>query len=256
MASGLAGAGRRRSERRAFGALLCAGLAAPAGAAEGLRATVAWTSDYIVRGVSLSDRHGAAQAGLTYSHPAGGYVGVWGSSIDSANDSFYPVSPSAAADSEIDAFAGYARRLTADWTVDVKAAAYLYPNDPSPVSYNYVEFSVGTSWRERLTVNAAVSPSTTVLSRATALVDRVALDANVAWAQPLGHWVTGSLGIGHRELAAAGLSGYDYASASLATQGRHWSVALGHFRTDDRARRLFGERLAGARTTVTLAVQW
>lgn len=40
------------------------------------------TTDYVYRGVTRSDGHGAAQLGADISFDSGAYIGVWGSTID------------------------------------------------------------------------------------------------------------------------------------------------------------------------------
>ena len=44
--------------------------------------SVAATSDYVFRGASQTDEGPALQAGLTYTAPAGFYVGAWASNVD------------------------------------------------------------------------------------------------------------------------------------------------------------------------------
>jgi uncharacterized protein (TIGR02001 family) len=231
-------------------------VAGPALSADGLRASAGLTTEYLHRGISQSDGHGALQGSLVYWHPSGPYVGVWASSIDTASDAFYPVTASASADLEVDLFAGYARRLGADWVLDLKTVAYGYPNDPAPVSYDYLEFSAGVAWRERLFATAAFTPSTTWLARTPVRRNRAALDAELSMRQPLNDWVTWMIGVGYRELDAPGPTGYVYGSTSLALQLRRVSLELGHHRVDHNADALFGTRLAGRHTVFTATVSF
>jgi len=117
----------------ALGALVIAGAGATSAAkAEdfGLpgefEAEVTFVSDYIFRGVSMSDEDPAIQGGLTWGHESGFYAGIWGSSgkFDNGNVEF-------------DYFVGYGTEVNGV-SFDVSVIYYTYPGDG--VSGNYWEF--------------------------------------------------------------------------------------------------------------------
>ena len=85
--------------------------AASEGTDNGLSASIELVSDYRFRGVSLSDRRPAIQAGAEYAHSSGLFAGVWGSS---------------GVDAEVDAYVGYSGRA-AGLSYTVTAARYMYP---------------------------------------------------------------------------------------------------------------------------------
>jgi hypothetical protein len=99
----------------------------------------------------------------------------------------------------------------------------------------------------------AFSPGATWPAR-TAARRRAALAIEFGLQLPLSRWLTGTLGVGHRELDAPGTSGYRYGSASLTLQTHRVSFELGHYGTDGHGRWLFGERVAGRRTVFTAMV--
>ncbi len=147
-------------------AVACLCVATVGRAADGVHGTAAVTTDYVHRGVSQSDGRSAWQGSLTYWHPTGAYGGVWASTLRTSNPYVYPASAgSDGADLELDLFAGYGRPIGTDWTLDVKAIGYLYPDDPAPVSYDYLELSVGASWRQRWYATLAYAPRTTWVAR-------------------------------------------------------------------------------------------
>jgi uncharacterized protein (TIGR02001 family) len=120
-------------------------------AADGLSGSLGVTTDYVHRGVSQSAGHAAVQGSLVYWHPTGLYAGAWGSTLHAATPYAYPATVgSRTADVEVDLFAGFGKPVGTDWTMDLKAVAYLYPNDPAPVNYDYLEIAVGAAWRQRL----------------------------------------------------------------------------------------------------------
>jgi uncharacterized protein (TIGR02001 family) len=80
-------------------------------------------SDYRFRGVSLSNRKPALQAGVEYAHSSGFFGGTWGSNIAEVDT----------ANVELDLYAGYAG-TAAGMTYTVTALKYLYPG-ASGLSY-------------------------------------------------------------------------------------------------------------------------
>jgi uncharacterized protein (TIGR02001 family) len=84
-------------------------------------------SDYRFRGLSLSDRKPALQAGAEYAHQSGFFVGAWGSTIARYGG----------ARQELDLYAGYAGSAKG---LDYRASVtrYLYPGGHG---VNYVELN-------------------------------------------------------------------------------------------------------------------
>ena len=241
----------------AWGLVAAALLVGPSRAADGLQGSLALTTDYVHRGISQSDGGLALQGSLTYWHPTGFYIGAWGSSLDGNYAYVYPQSAGKrAAPMELDVFAGFGKPVGTDWMLDFKTVGYLYPDDPAPVSYNYVEFSAGAAWRQRWYATVAITPRTTWVARGGAGRNRTAVNAELAWQQPLNAWLTASAGAGYRELIAPGRSGYLYGSAALALPLRRGSLELGWFTTDSTARWLFGSHLAGNRAALTATVNF
>ncbi|MEM9100952.1 MAG: TorF family putative porin [Pseudomonadota bacterium] len=91
-------------------------------------ANVSLVSNYIFRGVSLSNDEPATQGGFDLSHSSGAYLGVWGSS-DSGNG-------------EIDFYGGYAFSVSDDFSVDVGVLRYYYPG----VGEHTTEYHIGLSY--------------------------------------------------------------------------------------------------------------
>lgn len=110
-----------------FGLVLGASavLAAPAMAQEepagpfSLTGNVTFASQYVFRGVSLSNEKPAIQGGLTLSHESGFYASAWGSS-GKFNDGAGSV--------EFDYIAGYATEVSGI-KLDASVTYYTYPGD-------------------------------------------------------------------------------------------------------------------------------
>jgi len=105
--------------------------AATAGAAHAeVTANVALTSDYVFRGVSLSDNGPAIQGGADYTSEVW-YAGVWSSSLSDGM--------------EIDLYAGFTPSTgPVEW--DLGVISYFYPGaDDDGAEFDYVEFKAAAS---------------------------------------------------------------------------------------------------------------
>ncbi|MFY7939331.1 MAG: TorF family putative porin [Burkholderiaceae bacterium] len=83
---------------------------------------VALSSDYRYRGISQTRLKPAISGGVDYAIPGGFYVGAWASSIRWIDD--------VGGDSkvEVDIYGGYKGEISKDFTFDVGALQYWYPN--------------------------------------------------------------------------------------------------------------------------------
>lgn len=105
--------------------------------AEGpISGTVTFVSDYLSRGVSLSDGRPAIQGSLDYGHDSGLYAGLWGSSVSSELNS---------SGVEFDVYLGYATSFGA-FGVDVSVTRFIFPGDASSDDTDSTEFKVAASY--------------------------------------------------------------------------------------------------------------
>lgn len=114
-----------------------------------LTGNIGIVSNYLSRGISLTQGGPALQGGVDYNHPSGLYVSLWGSSVSNAayNNS---------AGMELDVIAGV-RQKWGDWDVEASLVTYNFPRayvNGTDVSYNTQEIKLGVG---RSGVNAAVS---------------------------------------------------------------------------------------------------
>lgn len=80
---------------------------------------VALTSDYMFRGISQTQGHGAIQGGLDIAHESGLYVGTWASNVDFGGD----------ASVEFDYYLGFGNSITDDISYDLGWIKYDYPGE-------------------------------------------------------------------------------------------------------------------------------
>lgn len=115
-----------------------------AGASE-LSGSVTVTSEYIYRGLALSDGDPALQAGLDYAHDSGLFAGAWGSTIDLR-------SPASERDYELDFYAGYHHEFQAPFTATATLLRYTYPGREGLHDYDYTEFLLSASFLEHYAI--------------------------------------------------------------------------------------------------------
>ncbi|MTI62936.1 TorF family putative porin [Methylophaga sp.] len=89
-------------------------------------ASVAFSSEYIWRGISQTDGDPAISGSLDYAHSSGFYAGVWGSNVDYGDD----------ASAEFDAYLGYGGEFGESGIgYDVGFLRYMFPGE----DYNFNE---------------------------------------------------------------------------------------------------------------------
>ncbi len=113
-----------------------------------------FVTDYRFRGVSLSNRDPAVQAGLEMETKPGIYVGLWGSSIAEFNG----------ATTEIDLYGGWRGSFGAIST-DIGIIAYLYPGGVDTNIYELYGSVSGTVGPAELTVGLNIAPNQGNLDR-------------------------------------------------------------------------------------------
>jgi len=99
---------------------------------------LAFTTDYVFRGVSQTKEDPAIQGSFEYSLPSGFYLGLWGSNVDSSISE---------GDLELDFCGGYRRDITDRLNLDLSLLYYHYPSGGSDPEPDYVEAHVGLGYR-------------------------------------------------------------------------------------------------------------
>ena len=110
------------------------------------------TTDYVYRGVSHSDEHGAVQIGVDVGFDSGFYLGVWGSTIDIGGGT------PRQRDREVNYYLGYSYDVSRRCTIGTNAVAYAFPGAKGPIDYDYVEYSLTANYDDRLWLEYGRSP--------------------------------------------------------------------------------------------------
>lgn len=102
-------------------------------------ANMAFTNDYVFRGISQSDETFAVQGGIDLEHDSGLYLGAWASSVDFNDDS----ATVQGATAEVDVYGGYASTFKDWFNYDLGVIYYIYPGADESLNYDFVEFAAG-----------------------------------------------------------------------------------------------------------------
>ncbi|HYL02178.1 MAG TPA: TorF family putative porin [Steroidobacteraceae bacterium] len=205
---------------------------------------LAVTSDYIYRGVSESDGHGALQADLHAATSTGTFAGVWASTRDR------DLVPGSAG--ELQLYLGQRFALGSAWSATLSARDDSFVGNASSGADDYQELDLTFAWLDRWTVSLGAIPNAARyltyeaygsaeyyrLGRSPAYV----ADSAVQWLLARALYATG--GVGYYYASSRGprpreAIGYAYGNAGLAWQLERWRLDVGYFATQRRAARLF-----------------
>jgi uncharacterized protein (TIGR02001 family) len=232
----------RRVQWIAVSATLLAGTA-QAGPFDGpfsFGGNLAYTTDYIYRGLSESNDEGAVQ-GDVHVNKGEAFAGVWASTRDS---NLIPY-----ANSDLEVYLGRRFDLGSEWSASVSARSHYYL-DAGGLPDDYQEVSASIAWLDRWTFSLSAIPNSVRwygftyddtyhymrLGRAPAWV----VETSAQWLIYAGLFVTA--GAGYYYAGSVGNeagAGYVYANGGLAYEYRQWRVELGYFFAQNEAQQVF-----------------
>jgi uncharacterized protein (TIGR02001 family) len=217
----------RKSRRACLAAALFAA-GGSASAAE-LDASVAFSTNYVVHGLSRSWNQGALQGHVALVGERGWSAGIWGSSVE-----LYPGGP----DAELDYYLAGRWAPNRDWALATRLTRYEFQG-PTSFSYDYTEVSASATFRERLTATVAYSPDHSFFSGQGRGLDEPALTLEASVRQPLTRRLHLMAGVGQRRLGAPVDGTYWYWSGGGEVAWQRLSLNLSYLGADHRADRLF-----------------
>lgn len=218
-------------------------------------ATLAYTTDYVHRGLTQSSGEGAIQAGAGLRFSPGVYANVWGSTIDTDR-----LGPDFGDGSgyELDILLGLSRPLSAHWRWDVNVGRYLYLEDRRNLDYHYTEYAAAIAFRERLRLSLAWSPKVTDHTRRPvpqALSGpRMVYELSGEW--PLTRWIGLAGGGGYNDSREVSDLSYWYWSAGVNLRWRRYALGLRHYSTDSDARERWSDGRAADRFAADLVLSF
>lgn len=146
------------SSRQLFLVFLAMPVCAPLAVASDFNAIATLTSEYIYRGLALSNGNPALQFGVDYEHDSGLFAGAWASTIDLS-------SRFGQRDVELDFYAGYHYAPTAPWQASLSLLRHTYPGETGSHSYAYNELLLAASAGDHLFIELGYSNNFSDLER-------------------------------------------------------------------------------------------
>lgn len=107
------------------------GAAVPAVHAADFSGSVAYTTDYVFRGISQTQGDGTPQIGAKVAFDSGFYGSVWSSKVDYGD--------ALGTDAEVDLVAGWNHTFAERWNLDVNLTRFTYPGTRAPTNLDYNE---------------------------------------------------------------------------------------------------------------------
>jgi len=230
--------------------LLLATLSAQAGQALDFGGSLAFTSDYIYRGVSESNGHEAVQADL-HADSSGSFVGAWGSTRDHDLDPY--------ADYDLEIYLGHRFDLSSSWSATLSARGHYFVGGAQEGSTDYQQITGSLTYLDRWTLSVSAIPN------AVHYWYESRVGRSPAWiADTTGQWlvhaagvlVTGGAGYYYASRTGTGIAaggGYAYGNAGLAFERGRWRVDVGYFLAQGKARLLIPYPIPADRVAGTVA---
>ena len=187
-----------------------------------------YTTDYIFRGISETDGHGAGQLDVHASTLDGTFVGVFGSTIGRVREHYW--------DYEVEAYVGHRFDLSPSWSTSVSAVNYSYFGGNIPISNDYQELTVSASYLDRWTLSVSSSPNVVRFNREYRLGRYPGYAAEASAQLPFVGRLFLTAGIGYYQIGSGddGL-GYAYGNGGLAFQYKSLRIDGGYYVTQAHA---------------------
>jgi uncharacterized protein (TIGR02001 family) len=199
-------------------------------------------SDYVFRGASQSNEDPTVQAGLDYLHPGGVFAGVFVAHTEFPENAFGSNRGSV----ELDAYLGYSHAVGRNWSWDVAALHYDYP-DSTGFDYSYNELAANLHYRDvlRLGMTASNDASAGRESGWTAEIE-------VSHSLTDRYQVSGSLG--HYEFERTDWDDYVFWDLGVSAVAGAFTFDLRYFDTDGDEAGFAGVQLTGSRLVGSVSV--
>ena len=175
------------------------------------------------------------QADLHYRSSQRWVVGVWASTVN--------FDPRRGGSAEIDVYAGRDWTLDRDWDARIGITHYFYPDDASPLRYEYDEVSGSLSWQSRVSVTVAWSPEVTRRSESAVARNASAASYELTASQPLHGRLSAVAGIGYYDLPSVLRADYMFWNAGFNLGVGRAQLGLMYIATDHAAKRAFGNEV-------------
>jgi uncharacterized protein (TIGR02001 family) len=202
---------------------------------------IAYTSDYVFRGISATAGRSAGQIDLHVSFENGTFLGAFASTLGRV---WYLPYGNFGWDYELEEYLGHRFDLSSTWSATLTAVNYSYQGGNAPSSNDYQELSAAVSYLDSWTVTLAADPNAVRYDRGYRLGRYPAYTLDASAQLPLIGRLFVTAGAGYYTSEHAG---YGYGNAGLAFEFRSLRLDAGYYVAPDRAHTLFPYGRAGSR---------
>lgn len=208
-------------------------------------ATLQYTSDYVLRGVSQSDGAAVPQGGLQFRGDGGTFAGVWASPI--------VFDPENGRRPEVDAYVGHRWQPGARVALQATASRYVFPRDRAPLNYDYSEFAVQVELDDRFALGLAWAPDYSQYSSVGVALNRSLASAELSVRQSVADGVVVNGSVAYYDYTDLFGDGYWAWGMGVAWSGGPWSLTAQRLASDGTAAGWFGASRAGPRWALTVS---
>ncbi|MGI9203139.1 MAG: TorF family putative porin [Woeseiaceae bacterium] len=201
------------------------------------------TTDYVYRGVTRSDGHGAIQLGGDISFDAGFYAGIWGSTVDIGNN------VTRQRDTEVNYYLGYSYQASDRWTIGGNVVSYQFPGAFGALDYDHEEYAVTLNYNDQWWFEYAQAPD-----YYGAGVRAHNYELFTEW--PLPHQVSLSVGIGHFDVGDFSGDSYTFWQLGASRPLGPLDIDLRYHDTSNWVPRVSSPERADARFVLTARFQF
>ena len=216
-------------------------LCAACGLAQAQDITVygALTTDYLFRGASSSEGHGAAQLGIDVSGESGLFGGIWASTTDITTGNRNR-------SREVDYYVGYVHYFANDWSASLSVNHYSYPGAEGNVDYDYTEWASVISIDDRLWFE--IDYTNSIFGHRESALN---LEALAGWPLPASLSLT--TGIGYFDVSDFAGNGYPYWQLGVSRPFGWTTLDLRFHDSNNVPARISPDNLADSRIVLTIS---
>ena len=184
-----------------------------------------WTTNYVYRGISLSNKGPATQASISYQNDNGFFAGWWVSTMD--------FSPPSGPNTEHNLYLGHSQRWNDSWRTDISATYFNFRGGTIGPDNSFAQWRVAATYADQVTARfyyADNSYGLRFVSKAAELETAYALGPRFSLAGTLGYW----------DVSHLSNETYFYTDIALQYQLRHCALSLHHHYASSGGRRTYG----------------
>ena len=208
---------------------------------------ISYTSDYVFRGISESGGRSAGQIDVRASTRDGTFLGVFASTL---GRNWRHTWGDTGWDYQLEAYLGHRFDLSPAWSTTVTAVSYSYLQGNVPLSNDYQEISIATSYLDLWTVTAAVIPNAVRYDGSHRVGRYPAYVADTSAQLPLIGRLFLTAGAGYY---TSDETGYAFGNAGLGFEFKSLRIEAGYYLAQKRAWALFPYGRAGSRFAGTVS---